>query len=37
MITEIERALVERLRCGLGHMVREVRTYAGELDEDPGR
>ncbi|ELM5175851.1 DUF1834 family protein [Escherichia coli] len=37
MITEIERALVERLRCGLGHMVQDVRTYAGELDEDPGR
>ncbi|WP_332829661.1 phage protein Gp37 [Escherichia coli] len=37
LITEIERALVERLRCGLGHMVQDVRTYAGELDEDPGR
>ncbi|ELS5671324.1 DUF1834 family protein, partial [Escherichia coli] len=37
MITDIERALVERLRCGLGHMVQDVRTYAGELDEDPGR
>ncbi|EOX9337401.1 phage protein Gp37 [Escherichia coli] len=30
LITDIERALVERLRCGLGHMVREVRTYAGD-------
>ncbi|TQN84360.1 UNVERIFIED_ORG: phage gp37-like protein [Citrobacter freundii] len=37
MITEIEQALITRLRCGLGHMVREVTTYAGELDEDPGR
>lgn len=37
MISEIELALVGRLRCGLGHMVREVCTYAGELDEDPGR
>ncbi|MEW3147651.1 hypothetical protein MZT41_26085, partial [Escherichia coli] len=21
----------------MGHMVQDVRTYAGELDEDPGR
>ncbi|MEB0964965.1 DUF1834 family protein [Citrobacter braakii] len=37
MISEIELALVERLRGGLGHMVQEVGTYAGELDGDPGR
>lgn len=37
MITEIELALVDRLRRGLGQMVLDVTTYAGELDDDPGR
>lgn len=36
MITEIEQALIERLRLGLGRMVRDVTSYAGELDEDIG-
>lgn len=33
MLTRIEEAMVERLRAGLGHMVREVGSYGGELDE----
>ncbi|EKN5996301.1 DUF1834 family protein [Yersinia enterocolitica] len=37
MITEIEQALIQRLRCGLGTMVREVTSYSGELDDDPGK
>lgn len=37
MITDVEKALVERLTQGLGGMVEEVATYAGELDDDPGR
>lgn len=37
MITDVELALVDRLRRGLGQMVWDVTTYAGELDEDPGR
>lgn len=36
MITGIELALIERLRLGLGRMVRDVTSYAGELDEDIG-
>lgn len=32
MINAIEAALVERLKAGLGRMVREVKSYAGELD-----
>lgn len=37
MITEVELALVDRLRRGLGRMVWDVATYAGELDDDPGK
>ncbi|QBH95992.1 DUF1834 family protein [Limnobaculum zhutongyuii] len=37
MITDIETALVARLQAGLGKMVREVASYAGELDDDVGR
>lgn len=37
MITDIELALVDRLRRGLGAMVHDVTTYAGELDDDMGR
>lgn len=37
MITDIELALVDRLRRGLGEMVWDVTTYAGELDEDLGK
>lgn len=37
MITDIELALVDRLRRGLGQMVLDVTTYAGELDDDPGK
>lgn len=33
MITTIERAMVLRLRQGLGQMVRTVKSYGGELDE----
>jgi phage gp37-like protein len=36
LITSIERAMVERLRRGLGEMVLDVTTYSGELDDDPG-
>lgn len=37
MITEIENALTERLRQGLGEMVWDVTSYAGELDDDIGK
>lgn len=37
MITDIEKALVARLKAGLGEMITEATTYAGELDDDPGR
>lgn len=33
MITQIEQAMVERLRRGLGHMVRTVKSYNGEADD----
>ena len=32
MITAIENVIVARLKAGLGRMVREVKSYAGELD-----
>lgn len=34
LITAIESAIAARLRAGLGKMVREVTSYAGELDDD---
>lgn len=34
MINAIETALVARLKAGLGRMVREVKSYAGELDSE---
>lgn len=34
MITAIENAIVARLKAGLGRMVREVKSYAGELDSE---
>lgn len=34
MITDIENAIVTRLKLGLGKMVREVKSYAGELDNE---
>lgn len=37
MITRIELALMDRLRRGLGQMVWDVTSYAGELDDDPGK
>lgn len=37
MISDIELALVDRLRRGLGEMIWDVTTYAGELDDDPGK
>ncbi|EGT5658479.1 DUF1834 family protein [Citrobacter braakii] len=37
MITAVELALVDRLRRGLGQMIWDVTTYAGELDDDPGK
>ncbi|TNI12702.1 phage protein Gp37 [Aeromonas veronii] len=37
MITDIETALVARLSQGLGQMTLDVTTYAGELDDDPGK
>lgn len=33
MITQIEQAMVERLRRGLGQMVRTVKSYNGEADD----
>lgn len=33
MITQIEQALIERLRLGLGKMVYSVGSYAGEIDD----
>lgn len=33
MITQIERAIVARLTAGLGKMVRQVKSYGGELDD----
>lgn len=32
--TAVERAIVERLRTGLGKMVRACESYGGELDDD---
>lgn len=33
---QIERAIIDRLRQGLGKMVRQVVSYSGELDDDLG-
>lgn len=33
MITKIEQAMVERLKHGLGQMVRTVKSYNGEVDD----
>lgn len=33
MITAIENAMVERLKAGLGHLVLDVASYGGELDD----
>lgn len=33
MISETELAMIERLRAGLGQMVKEVSSYGGELDD----
>lgn len=33
MITKIEQAIVERLKRGLGQMVRTVKSYNGEVDD----
>lgn len=33
MITEIEQAIVARLKAGLGKMVKDVTTYGGELED----
>ncbi|ANE71943.1 DUF1834 family protein [Klebsiella pneumoniae] len=35
IITQIESAIIDRLTRGLGKLVREVRSYSGELDGDP--
>lgn len=37
MITEIEQALVHRLKTGLGRMVRTVKSYGGELEDLPNQ
>lgn len=34
MITQIENALVERLRLGLGQLVNTVKSYGGELNDE---
>lgn len=34
MITQIENALVERLKKGLGKLVNTVKSYSGELDDE---
>ena len=34
MITQIENALVERLKRGLGRLVNTVKSYGGELDDE---
>lgn len=34
IITAVENAMVDRLRRGLGRMVRQVSTYGGEFDDD---
>lgn len=36
-VTTIESAIIGRLTQGLGRLVREVRTYSGELDGEPAR
>lgn len=36
IVTQIENAMITRLKLGLGTLVREVRTYSGELDGEPG-
>jgi len=36
LYTQIETAIVDRLRLGLGSMVRSVSSYGGELDDDLG-
>ncbi|NUL36328.1 DUF1834 family protein [Kosakonia sacchari] len=35
VITDIERAIVDRLRAGMGRMARHVRSYGGEMDGEP--
>ncbi|EHF8255009.1 DUF1834 family protein [Enterobacter roggenkampii] len=35
IITQIESAIIDRLTRGLGELVREVRSYSGELDGEP--
>lgn len=37
MITEIEQALVHRLKTGLGRMVRTVKSYGGEIEDLPNQ
>jgi len=36
LYTQVETAVVDRLRLGLGSMVRSVASYGGELDDDMG-
>lgn len=35
LITDIERAIVDRLRRGLGRLTRNVNSYGGEMDGEP--
>ena len=35
VITDIEQAIIERLKKGLGRMVRGIRSYGGEMDGEP--
>lgn len=35
IVTQIENAMIARLKQGLGELVREVRSYSGELDGEP--
>lgn len=36
MINAIENAIIDRLKTGLGRMVQEVKSYAGDLDGENG-
>nr|ELR5201263.1 DUF1834 family protein [Providencia rettgeri] len=36
LITQIENSIIQRLKLGMGRMLREVASYSGELDVDIG-
>jgi phage gp37-like protein len=35
IVTQIEKAIIARLQTGMGKLVREVKSYSGELDGQP--